>query len=298
VEKLPAKKQRTALLIFALLPSVWAPVAMIPEEEAYVSIFVLTLYLFIRKGWWRQIIFPIILTALAGKYFVLILVVPLALMSPMPIRYFTLWAGASVVVLSAHVAYHRILFGLTPIIGHSINPGSSLSLWALAWNLGFRVSEQFIKLSSTVLTIGAVTIFSLQARRRLPPVFTMVGVLYITLLCISITFPAYVLWVLPLMLVCAVMMKKPSHLRWAVALMVLWGICEWGANFFRGVALALDSERPIGKTMVAGFAQRLLGEDFPYSTLQIACLTAVIASGAGIIYLLWKSGSELLKQNG
>jgi hypothetical protein len=289
--RLPPDRQRSALLIFAFLPSVLGAIAFIPQEEIYVSLFTIILYIAARNERWNLVLPLLALTLLAGKYFLLVLAIPLAFMTKRPFRYLCLWVGVSAALLAAYIGYHRTLFGLSPVIGHVIDPGSSLSIWALLWNLGLRPDPQVVKLASLILVIAAVFIFSRKASRRgLPLPFTLSGTLYITLLCISITFPAYVLWTIPLTVICTALMERGRGRAWAIVLLFLWGFGEWSANFLRGVHLALRTERAAGKTALAGAAERFLGAGFPYQASHVVCIAVVIACGGGLIYLLWTGG--------
>ncbi|MBN2070301.1 MAG: hypothetical protein JW814_02500 [Candidatus Krumholzibacteriota bacterium] len=293
IEGFNQARRRSALVLFSLLPSVWGAVALIPQEEIYASLFVITLYVFAKKEWWKEIVYIFILTTLAGKYFLLILAIPIALASPRSLYYFRLWTLTCITVLAAHIGYHRIFFGLTPVIAHMIDPGSSLSLWALFWNLGLRISEPVIKIASLILATASVSLFCWRVHNRIPMVFMISGALYLTLLTISITFPAYVLWVLPLMLICLSRMEKALYRGWTVFFMVVWGAGEWGSNLFRGVALALGTSRAEGKTRIADLFQRCLGDDFPFSFFHILCLILVITSAIALIFLLCRAGIEV-----
>ncbi|UCF05405.1 MAG: hypothetical protein JSV33_16090 [bacterium] len=289
--RLPPDRQRNTLLIFAFLPSVLGAIAFIPQEEIYVSLFAIILYIAARNERWNLVLPLLALTLLAGKYFLLVLAVPLAFTTKRPLRSLCLWGGVSAALLAAYIGYHKILFDLSPVIGHVIDPGSSLSIWALLWNLGFQPNPQTVKLASLLLVIAAVFIFSRRASQRgLPLPFTMSGTLYITLLCLSITFPAYVLWTVPLTVICTALMERGRGRAWSIVLLFLWGFGEWGANFLRGVHLALRTERAAGKTALANAAERFLGDGFPYQALHVACIAVVIACGIGLICLLWTGG--------
>jgi hypothetical protein len=75
-------------------------------------------------------------------------------------------------------------------------------------------------------------------------------------------------------------------------LLFLWGVGEWGANFFRGVKLALDTDRPGGKEALANLAERFFGAGFPYHAAHVGCIALVLASGVAQICLLWAAGKE------
>jgi hypothetical protein len=234
-----------------------------------------------------------VLSTFAGKYFPLILAVPLALQSRSWVRSLALWGGTTLVLLAAYVAYHKALYGLTPILSNTIEPGWGVSIWALIWNLGLTGDPRTIEALSLGSIAVAVFAFCLAGRRsRVPLVFLMAGTLYITLVGLSTATPAYVLWNVPLVLACISLMRVRRHVVWAVVLLFLWGVGEWGANFFRGVKLALDTARPGGKVALARLAERFLGRDFPYHALQVACIALVVASGLVQIGILWAAGRE------
>jgi len=292
-DEIPEEWKKKSLIMFILLPSVWGGIALIPQEEIYVSLFVLAFYIFVRKGWWRWMVWLFILDVLAGKYFLLILAVPIALMSPRPLRYFLQWLGAVAAVLLVYIGYHRVFFGLNPLLSYELDPAGTLSIWGLLWNLGIRMPPRLVMGLSGLLALILAYAFSARACRKCPPGNVMAAVIYITILSISISFPAYVLWALPVMLISVGRMEWRGHRRSAVFLMFAWGVLEWSTNFFRGVALALGTDRPEGKEKLAAFAQKVLGTGFPFSSAHIACLVTLILCGIALVYILWKSGVEL-----
>lgn len=286
-------RKKFVLMLFALLPSVLGAIAFIPQEESYVSLYCIALYVAAKYHRWGLVFFLFVLAAFAGKYFLLVLAVPLALQSRALVKNLLLWGVPCFVLLAAYVWYHKVLFGLTPIVSYVLDPGSSISLWALLWNLGYTLDPAAVRSLSLVLIAIAVFAFCLAGRRSgVELVFLMAGTLYITLLCLSITVPAYVLWNVPLVLVCIALMRVRRHIVWTVICLFFWGVGEWGANFFRGVKLALDTARPEGKTALAKLAERSLGGDFPYHLFHVACIALVLASGLLQIYLLWTAGGK------
>ncbi len=90
------------------------------------------------------------------------------------------------------------------------------------------------------------------------------------------------------------MVRMPSvrHRIATVVLLFCWGFGEWGANFFRGVKLALDTDREAGKTAIASLAERILGDGFPYHACHVACIAIVVASGLCQLYIIWRAGNE------
>ena len=61
-------------------------------------------------------------------------------------------------------------------------------------------------------------------------------------------------------------------------------------NLFRGVGLALATDRGVAKTAFATKIEPILGADFPYAGAHIACLVLVIAVGIGMVGLLCVTG--------
>lgn len=286
-------RRRFVLFLFAVLPSVLGAIALIPQEEIYVSLFCLALYSAAAKSRWNLVFILLVLSVFAGKYFLLVLAVPLAFASGAPIRKLALWGGTSFILLAAYVWYHRVLFGLTPIISHVIDPNGSISIWALLWNLGVVLDPALVRSLSLALVAALVLGFCLAGHRSgLSLAALMAGTLYCTLLGLSITVPAYVLWNVPLVLICIALMRARRHVIGAVVLLFFWGVGEWGEDFFRGVKLALDTDRPGGKEALAKLADRFLGAGFPYHAAQIACIGLVLASGIAQIGLLWVAGKE------
>jgi hypothetical protein len=68
--------------------------------------------------------------------------------------------------------------------------------------------------------------------------------------------------------------------------MVLWGVFEWGSNFFRGVSYALQAERGAGKEAIAAAAEQILGAGFPYHSTFVLLTMLVPLCGVGLIALL------------
>jgi hypothetical protein len=280
---------RYSLWLFVLLPSVWGAIALIPQDEAYVAVFSVALYLAAATGpgWLLAPLF--VLTVLSGKYFLLILALPLALFSERPIRKLGLWVIPSLLALGGYVAYHAVTFDHpTPILSHHAEPGGTLSLWLLAWELDIRPNVQLVKLMSVSITGLCVLGFCLLARRRgLDLLSTVSASLYITLVTLYLSLPAYVLWVLPLMVVRVSTMRERRRRLTGAALVVLWGVFEWGSNFVRGAWLALQVERSAGKAAVADAAVQILGADFPYHATFVLLAMLVPLCGVALVTLLW-----------
>jgi hypothetical protein len=289
-------RRRSALWAYAVLPSVWGAVALIPQEEIYVAIYVLLLYAAARAERWSWVLGLLVLTALGGKYFLLILSIPLAFASRAPLRNLFLFAGASAATIVLYVGYHLLAHGLSPILSHNVDPSAAVSLSGLLWNLGIQPPGQLLRLLCVGSCIVAAVGFGVVARgSRIPLCFSLAITLWITLLGLPITFPGYALWSIPLTLICVSRLEAPFPRRGILALLVSFGAAEWGANFARGVSQSLTAPAG-GKSALATQAVEILGRDFPFSTIHIACLLGVLASGAGLIALLWagaRSSEEL-----
>jgi hypothetical protein len=286
-ESRPVRLHRLALWTYALLPSVWGAIALIPQEEVYVSIAALLLYRAARVGAWQWVPILLVLTALAGKYFLLILILPLALASPTPIRNLFVFGGVSVATLAAYVVYHELAHGLMPILSHRVDPSAGVSVWALLWNLGIRPSPTWLNPLSVGLCGLVVLTFGLLARRdSLPLAQSFTISLLLTLLTLSITFPAYVLWAVPLSLICLSDLRSRTSQAATIALLVAWGVGEWGANATRGISANLTAGAG-GKPALAEWVLALVGPDFPFHALHLGCLLLVVTSGIGLVVLLW-----------
>jgi len=292
-EHISEERKRLVLILFAFLPSVLGAIALNPQEEIYVSLYCIALYFAATKGRWGLVFCLLVLSAFAGKYFLLVLAVPLALMSRAPVKNLVMWGATSIVLFAAYVWYHQALFGLRPIVGYITEPSWSVSIWALIWNLGCNPDPGALRLVSGALVAVSVLVFCVAGRRSgMPLVFLMAGTLYIALVFLSTTVPGYILWNVPLALVGIGLMRARRHVVGAVAFLFLWGAGEYGANFFRGVKLALDTARPEGKTALAKLAERILGAGFPYHAFHVACIALVVASGLAQICILWSAARE------
>jgi hypothetical protein len=285
-------KLRHLLYGFVLLPTVFGAIAMIPQEEIYVSLFVLAIYWAARRNKLPWLLPLFVATAFAGKYFLLILTLPVAFYVGNPLKRLMFWLPVVIGLLSGYIAFHYIVHGLTPILSHTISPSASISIWALIWNLGWQLPADLVKPLSVLMSGSLVFGFCLVARRRQPKLENMLGIsLVITLLCLSITFPAYVLWAIPISLLAGLKMPAADQ-RAQTILFIIWGGCEWLANFSRGVALALSTTRSSGKTAIAELATKVFGADFPFAAMQSVFIALVILSGVLIIWLQYKNLSQ------
>ena len=226
---IPEGRRRRLLFLFVLLPSVLGAIALIPQEEIYVSLFAAALYAAAAAKRWR-LAPPLLLAAcLAGKYFLLVLAVPLALYSPAPRRNLAVWGALCLGALGAYVGYHQLAHGLLPIVSHDVDPGSCLSIWALAWKAGFQPPQRAARAASLVLAAVFALVFSRRSAARGRPLsFTFSGTIVGALMLLSVSYPGYILWAAPILPVAIGLMQRLPHRIWAAVLVVLWGAGEWG----------------------------------------------------------------------
>jgi hypothetical protein len=93
------------------------------------------LYGIARRNRWDLLPLVFALTAMAGKYFLLVLAIPLALASPRPPRELLRCVLASAAALALYIGYHQLRFGLTPILGYDLDRRPRFRLGA-GLNLG------------------------------------------------------------------------------------------------------------------------------------------------------------------
>jgi hypothetical protein len=255
------------------------------------------LYGIARRNRWDLLPLAFALTAMAGKYFLLVLAIPLALASPRPPRELLRCVLASAAALALYIGYHQLRFGLTPILGYDLDPAAAISAWALAWNLGFQPPGQTLEIASILATGGLVVVFCWLARRRgFPPLFSVAGTLWIALLCVSIAMPPYLLWNLPFLLMIWLMLDS-APLRWTHAgLVYLWGGIAYAAKLLRGVELALTMDRTAGKTAIGEWAVRILGGDFPFAESHLALRALLVAIGVAFLALLWMEATQTVRR--
>ena len=294
VPAVPRRRLRTALWLFALSPPLIGGSAVLPEEEAYVCLFGMLLFAVARQSRWSLLPLLFAATAIAGKYFLLALAIPLALASPRPLRDLTRFVAVPIVVLAAYIIYHQLRFGLMPIFEYELSPAGTISVWALLWNLGFQPPPQLIQTASTLTTGCLVLAFCWLARRRkFPLVVSVAGTLWIVLLSVSVAFPPYLLWNLPFLLIVFAMLES-APLRWVHAgLIYLWGGIAYTSKLFRGVHLTLAMDRSGGKDAVADLLARALGSDFPYHAAQALLTALCVAIGITYVALLWMTAARL-----
>jgi|GEM_PF-2601382 len=276
---------RLLLMAFALLPPVWMAAAVLPQEEAYVALFALAIHRAAHARATRWLLPLFVVTALAGKYFLLILMLPVAFHVGRPMARLAVWVPVVLGLLGAWVAYHFVAHGLLPIVSHNVDPGASISLWALLWNLGVQPPVAVLKPASVLLCVAAVAALCLWVRGRVPLAALMASSLLITLLCLSITFPGYVIWAIPLTLLASLEMGRRDRLR-LLGLLGLWGVGELLANASRGVELALTTSRGAGKEAVADAVTDWLGADVPFALLESLGIVAVLVAGVLLVRLL------------
>ncbi len=280
---------RVALSALAGLPMLWATASLLPQEEAYVALFPLALYAAATSGRREWVAPLLVLTALAAKYFLLVLLLPLAFSYGRGWRDAFAWGALVAGVLVAYVAYHFLSHGLLPILTHSVEPTMSVTFWGLLWHLGVQPPVWVPGVGGVALAGFAGLGFSLAARRAgLPLPHAMAATLWLALLWIATTAPGYAVWPLGLTLVCVARARAP----WRGALLGLlasWTAGEWTANFARGVALSLREDRGAA----SAFARRVeaaLGAGFPYDAVHVAAMLLVTASGVALVAALWRAG--------
>lgn len=291
LEHVPETRLRQTLWLYALLPSVWGATSALPQEEIYVGGTVLLCYAAAATRRWKQVPALLLLVEFAGKYFALIALLPLAFASPHPWRNALLWLALVAAALAAYLGYHTVAHGVTPLSNYWIDPSGSISMWALLWQLGLQPPTRVVSLLGVLLAGGVGLALSWRGRRDgMPLPYALASVFYAALLCVSQTFPAYVLWVVPVALVCFARMREALHRKLLVAGMLAWAVGEWGQNLVRGVELELHLPSGEGKAAIAEGVARLLGPDFPYHALHVALLVLVVASGALLVAVLWSAG--------
>jgi hypothetical protein len=292
VERAAPGDARLALFVLAALPMLWGTASLLPQEEAYVALFPLALYALAargRRGW----IPPLLVLAVVGaKYFLLVLLLPLAFSGPRPWRDAFAWGAVVAAVLSAYVGYHELRHQLMPILSHRVAPTMSVTFWGLVWHLGVQPPVRAVGLGGVALAGGASFAFALAARRaRLPLPHAMAATLWITLLFLATTAPGYAIWPLGLTLACLVRAGAAGRRPPLIALLCCWTAGEWVANLTRGVSLSLREERGAA----SAFARRveaLLGAGFPFDLVHVAAMLLVCASGVALVAWLWDTGKR------
>jgi hypothetical protein len=288
-----APRAREALLLFALLPSVWGPAAVLPQDESYVALFPLALYAAAVRSRHGLVAALLVATALAGKYFLLVLAAPLAFANARPWRRLVGLGALPGGVIAAYVGYHWLRFELTPILSYRVEPTMSISLFGLLWHAGIQPPLATVSVAGVALAAGAAVAISEAARARgvaLP--FAMAGTLYAALVLLSITAPAYVLWALPLALVCYVRIPDARRRASLAVLFFAWAAGEWTANLARGAPLALAGDRGAAKSAFAERIMNLLGADFPFGAVHLVAIALVVASGVATTVLLLRAGAD------
>ena len=220
------------------------------------------------------------------------LAIPLAFASPTPFRDVLRYAAPPVAALVLYVAYHHLAHGLLPILSYSLDASPSLSVWGFLWHLGVRPPVSGLMPASVLLCVVSVACFCGAARRsRLELPFVISGSLVLTLLTLSVSLPGYVLWAVPVMMVCWTRIQRGKRRAQLALLIGIWGVAEWAANFFRGVGrnLELDLE---GKTALAERAANLLSVEFPFHALHLLSIGLVLGCGGLLILLLWREGGK------
>jgi hypothetical protein len=290
--ELSTAETRRALFALALSPSLLAATALLPQEEAYVALFVLALVGAAAAGRFGLVASLLAISVLAGKLFLAALVVPLACHAPRPLRELLRSGVAVFGAAGGWLAFQSWHYGSAPLVGYSIDPASGISAWAVLAGLGFALDAAAIRPLSGALTVVGVVAVSAGARLRgLPLVHTTVLSLLVPVLTLSIAMPPYLLWSLPLGALALASASPPT--RWAgISLIFAWGGLAYVCKLLSGVALAVETIRPGGKTAIAGLVVGLLGESFPFRGARTALLTLLLALGVGLGLTIWRSGIE------
>ena len=292
VEGLAGKPLSRALWLYALMPIVTAAAVVLPQEESFVSLFAIALCWAAAERRFALVAVLFALSAIAAKVFLLVLVIPLALSSPRPRRNLLLFGFAGVGALGAYLVYHGIRFGQLPLLSYQLQPAGGISIWALLWNLGLEIPQTMLQPLS-MLTTGALAVGLcwISRERSLPPSITVSITLWITVLCVSIAMPPYLLWNLPFLLIATTRMNRIGP-RWAsIGLLFVWCATAYGAKLFRGVQLTLEMNRSTGKDAVAEMFVGALGSDFPYHSAQTFLIGLTVAVGITHVVLLWMTAA-------
>jgi hypothetical protein len=289
---LSAAEARSALFWLALSPSLLAATALLPQEEAYVALFALALVGAASAGRFGLVAALFALSVLAGKLFLAALVVPLAFHAPRPLRELLRSGSAVAVAAGGWLAYQQVRYGATPLLGYAIDPQSGISPWAALAGLGLGPEGAALRLLSGGLTVAGVVGVSAAARRSgVPLLHTAALGLLVPVLTLSIAMPPYLLWSLPLAAL-ALARAAPRARRVGVALIFAWGGLAYACKLLSGVALAVETSRPGGKTAVAGLVVGLLGEGFPFRSARTAGVAALALVGVALAAVLYRAGLE------
>ena len=282
-------ERRRALWLFALAPSTLAATALLPQEEAYVALFVLALVAAAHAGRYGLAAVLLACAVLAGKIFLAGLALPLAALAPRPVREGVRLGGAVALAEGGWLALQAWRFGGVPLLGYEIDPATSISVFALLADLGLAPGPGATRAVSGALTLAGIAAVSWAGRQRgLPLLHTAALGLLVPLLTLSIAMPPYLLWSLPLVTLAIAGMEARDGRR-AAAVVVAWGAVAYGCKLLSGVALAAETTRPGGKGAVARLAFAVLGEDFPFRATRTGLLALLIALGASLLILLWRA---------
>lgn len=294
VEGLSGEPLRRATWLYALTPLVTAAVAVLPQEESFVSLFAIALCWAARRRRIALVAGLFALSAIAAKVFLLVLVFPIALASSRPLRNLFLFGFVGVGALGAYLAYQGIRFGELPLLSYRLEPAAGISIWALLWNLGLEIPQEVLQPLSLLTTGGlALWLCWLARKRSMPLTHSVTVTLWITILCVAIAMPPYLLWNLPFLLIAITRMDRVG-MRWAsIGLLFVWSGAAYGAKLFRGVHLTLAMDRSAGKDAVADLFVRALGSDFPYHGAQTFLIALCIAIGITYVAFVWMTAPRL-----
>jgi hypothetical protein len=285
--------RRNAAWILALAPSTLAAVALLPQEEAYVALCAIGLFSVGATGGGIGLALAAAAAVLAGKVLLAAVVVPVACFARRPLRALALSGGAMALAQLGWLALQQARFGAVPLVGYSLDPATSISLWGMLSGLGVHLGADATRaLSGGATALGVLGASALARRHGLPLLEGVAVALLVPLLTLAIAMPPYLLWDLPF-LALAIGRMDGTPRRTGIALVAGWGVTAYACKLLGGVALALEAPRPGGKPAVAKRVAGLLGEDFPFRATRTVLLALLAALGVGLALLLWRQGRRL-----
>jgi hypothetical protein len=283
-------ESRRALWLLALSPSLLAASALLPQEEAYVALFALALVAAAAAD--RPWLVAVLLAAamLAGKLFLAALVLPLACHARDPLREVVRYGAAVAAAAGGWIAFQAWRDGSAPILGYAIDPATSVTVWAALSGTAVALDPAAVRLLSGAATVLGIAAVSGWARLRgLPLLHTAALGLLVPVLTLSIAMPPYLLWSLPL--AALALAAAPARVRLAgFALAVAWGGVAYAAKLMSGVALAVETSRPGGKTAIAELVVAVLGPDAPFRGLRHGLVAGLALLGASLAIAIARAG--------
>ena len=244
-------ERRRGLWIFALLPSLAASLALLPQEEIYVALFAMALFAAGRAQRFGLFAAAAAAAVLGGKILLAALVVPVACSAPRPLRELARAGGAMALAQGAWLGWQTLAHGQAPLLSYSIDPVTSISPWGALAGAGWRLSPELTRaLSGALGAAGVLAVGGLVLRGRLPALHGCALALFVPLLALPIAMPPYLVWNLPFLALVAARMPRARR-AWTVALLAAWGGIAYACKILAGVALALERARPDGKPAIA-----------------------------------------------